>query len=369
MKMKLRVLSFSLTLFLIFYALLDAQAVDGVLKSSRLHLPIDFDYTFSISFDGKQIAYWDTYSLPEHLRPSIPIYTPDGKKTGNMRLGHNEDRLSMLSFRSFFHSDSPAEPAILLQEPVELITDYQGLEWSPDGEWLAFYRWQREFYAEGALKENIKHMGVCVIPTTGGEICFLAPANIISGKGNTRVFRGGGLSWSPDGNEIAFVSWQDDHSDIYIVSRDSKQLRPFTVDHKDNEAPSWSPDGKKIAFRSRRGALIGHEYRIWVKPVDGGEPVLLSKHVFATPIWSPDGKMIAYFGRTPQSKKEGFIVSTVNDRGMISGLSVLLRESGSVSSIYRWTVDGKIIFLQGSIKANKLEKAFWMIDVSSLFRH
>jgi tricorn protease len=54
---------------------------------------------------------------------------------------------------------------------------------------------------------------------------------------------------------------------------------------------SWSPDGQKIAFVSRS--------KIWVVPADGGEPVEVKVDVdswISKLDWSPDGRKIAFSG-------------------------------------------------------------------------
>ena len=56
---------------------------------------------------------------------------------------------------------------------------------------------------------------------------------------------------------------------------------------------SWSPDGQKIAFVSNG--------KIWVVPVKGGEPVEVKTDVDAragTLDWSPDGRKIAFSGES-----------------------------------------------------------------------
>ena len=56
---------------------------------------------------------------------------------------------------------------------------------------------------------------------------------------------------------------------------------------------SWSPDGQKIAFVSRG--------KIWVVPAEGGEPAEVKTDVDADANeldWSPDGRKIAFSGES-----------------------------------------------------------------------
>jgi dipeptidyl aminopeptidase/acylaminoacyl peptidase len=57
-------------------------------------------------------------------------------------------------------------------------------------------------------------------------------------------------SWSPDGNNLAFVSGRNGNGDIYTMRRDGSALFRLTTNETDDYAPSWSPSGDKIAFLS-----------------------------------------------------------------------------------------------------------------------
>ena len=119
------------------------------------------------------------------------------------------------------------------------------------------------------------------------------------------------LSWSPDGNKIAFASFRAlDGSDavntnltrnIWIVNADGSGARPMTkntavVAH--NVRPIWSPDGSRIALESQ-AALDGSDSantndirNIWVINADGSglAPVtkLTAQGVQANePAWRP----------------------------------------------------------------------------------
>jgi len=56
---------------------------------------------------------------------------------------------------------------------------------------------------------------------------------------------------------------------------------------------SWSPDGQKIAFVSKG--------KIWTVPAEGGEPAEVKTDVDAEAYeldWSPDGRKIAFSGQS-----------------------------------------------------------------------
>ena len=87
------------------------------------------------------------------------------------------------------------------------------------------------------------------------------------------AFEGGGIAWSPDGTELAFVSGHGGTSaDVYIYNRDTGQISRLTDGPSHAYQLSWSPDGQYIfhtgasSFGSGAGyAMVG----VWVAIADG----------------------------------------------------------------------------------------------------
>lgn len=63
----------------------------------------------------------------------------------------------------------------------------------------------------------------------------------------------GAPQWSPDGKNMAVMLSKDGNPDIYIVNIASKELRRVTKNRGIDTEPSWSPDGKSLTFTSERG--------------------------------------------------------------------------------------------------------------------
>ena len=105
-------------------------------------------------------------------------------------------------------------------------------------------------------------------------------------------------SWSPDGKQIAFSSaeyfaWDDlFHSDIWVMEVDGGNSRNLTKHGAEDVAPAWSPDGNQIAFSSDRDG----NWEIYVMNADGTNPINLTKAPAKDrgPAWSPDGEQIAF---------------------------------------------------------------------------
>ena len=277
-----------------------------------IHFPYDIllSWNVDISPDGTKMIYegWRETAIPSGsghqliVRPLVDVST-----------------------------DVPPKPTVLLQEKYASLLKPK---WSPDGKWIAFYRYE---YPLGEENRG-KTIDVYLVPAAGGEMRFLAKTD--SQEHPDR------LSWSPDSKEIAFVKWNGKKADIYIVSLDTGAVRPFTTDGKENTYPSWSPDGKWIFYSSGRGLWID-SLRVWRQPVDGGKAVVNKRLGLRPPIHSLDGKWIAYTGYLPD-RKSGFIAARINEQGELIGEPILLKEARLQvgAKPLRWTPDGKLIVLQ-----------------------
>jgi TolB protein len=63
------------------------------------------------------------------------------------------------------------------------------------------------------------------------------------------------LSWSPDGKRIAFISGNRDEGELYIMDANGSNLTQLSNLSTTGEFPgslTWSPDGQQIAFSSQR---------------------------------------------------------------------------------------------------------------------
>jgi TolB protein len=63
----------------------------------------------------------------------------------------------------------------------------------------------------------------------------------------------GAPSWSPDGNSIAMVLSKDGSPDIYVMDLSNRRLTRITRHYAIETEPAWMPDGKSLVFTSDRG--------------------------------------------------------------------------------------------------------------------
>ncbi len=63
----------------------------------------------------------------------------------------------------------------------------------------------------------------------------------------------GAPAWSPDGRQLAMVLSKDGSPDIYVMDIATRQLKRVTRHFAIDTEPSWMPDGKSIIYTSDRG--------------------------------------------------------------------------------------------------------------------
>ncbi len=104
--------------------------------------------------------------------------------------------------------------------------------------------------------------------------------------------------FSPDGSKLAITLSKDGNAELYVLDLKTREYRRLTrtgVNVIDTE-PSFSPDGQHILFTSDRGGRP-QVYRV---SVHGGRPerITFEGEYNASPNYTPDGKSIILVNRT-----------------------------------------------------------------------
>jgi TolB protein len=108
-------------------------------------------------------------------------------------------------------------------------------------------------------------------------------------------------AWSPNGSQLAYVSFESRKPVIYAHDVASGKRRLLANFRGSNSAPAWSPDGKQlVATLSRDGGS-----QLYAIGLNGGEPKRLtqSSSIDTEPAFSPDGRYIYFVsdrGGAPQ---------------------------------------------------------------------
>jgi TolB protein len=108
-------------------------------------------------------------------------------------------------------------------------------------------------------------------------------------------------TWSPDGRQIAYVSFEKKRAQIYTVSVETGQRRLLTSFTGINGAPSWSPDGRRLAVVLSKGG----NPKIYNVDMSSGQLTQLTfgDAIDTEPRFSPDGHSMLFTsgrGGSPQ---------------------------------------------------------------------
>jgi TolB protein len=102
-------------------------------------------------------------------------------------------------------------------------------------------------------------------------------------------------TWSPDGRRLAVVLSKDGNSQIYLVNADGSNVVRLTNTSTIDTEPNFSPDGQYVIFTSDRGGTP----QIYRVPVGGGTPERLTfdGNQSFSPRYAPDGKSFVFIQR------------------------------------------------------------------------
>ncbi len=108
-------------------------------------------------------------------------------------------------------------------------------------------------------------------------------------------------AWSPDGRQIAYVSFEGKNSAIYIQDVQTGKRQMVASNQGINSAPSWSPDGKRLALTlSKDGNPEIYILHLATKSLTR---ITNNAAIDTEPSWSSNGKRLAFTsdrGGSPQ---------------------------------------------------------------------
>jgi TolB protein len=123
----------------------------------------------------------------------------------------------------------------------------------------------------------------------GGQVALTSGEPIIS------------PAWSPDGRELAYVSFESRKAVVWVQETATGQRRPVANFRGSNSAPAWSPDGRELAVTlSREGGS-----QLFVMGRDGGNVrrITSSSAIDTEATYAPDGRTLYFVsdrGGSPQ---------------------------------------------------------------------
>lgn len=151
-----------------------------------------------------------------------------------------------------------------------------GLSWSRDSTQFAFM-------SNGGVGEYNIYVGAI-----GEKEKSIAKSSAKDGYAN----------WSPQKNEISFVSSRTGNGDLYLLSIDDNELFKLSDGEMVDIFPDWFPDGSKLVYSS--GDALNHDLLVIERDKEEGQwkkPWKLTdwNRDELRPKVSPDGRLIAFY--------------------------------------------------------------------------
>jgi Tol biopolymer transport system component len=199
----------------------------------------------------------------------------------------------------------------VLARPHEWITGFgedMGPVWSPDGRWVAYHS-HRSATAVPLYESPGRTDDIWLKQVSG------APEIRLTDFG----FEVGPPDWAPDGRHLIFDSWDKDgvprFAKPWIITIDpstgqplGSQRMPLPPGVAGITGESWSPQGNEIAFVER---IDGTRRALWISRTDGSgarKLVEFQSYTIGGVAWTPDSKELLY-GALTDDRMQIFVVS------------------------------------------------------------
>ncbi|TMX42135.1 Tol-Pal system protein TolB [Vibrio rotiferianus] len=120
-------------------------------------------------------------------------------------------------------------------------------------------------------------------------------------------------AWSPDGQKLAYVSFQNGQAEIFIMNIYTGEREKVTSYPRHNGAPRFSPDGSKLALvLSKTGSLQVYTLDLKTRKLT---QITRGRSNNTEPFWHPDGKSLIFTsdrGGKPQIYQVNLGDSSIN---------------------------------------------------------
>ncbi|MEO6225705.1 MAG: amidohydrolase family protein [Sphingomicrobium sp.] len=282
-----------------------------------------------------------------------PTPSPDGKSLAFIRRVRYKSTLMLMDIASGRITPLTDILDRDMQETWAVHGVYPGMAWTPDNRSIVFYAGggikridvgshavtDIPFHVTGSrFVENAVRQQKDVAPVSfdvkmtrfahaspnGGQVVFEALGHLWIKNANgapRRLTKSTDFesypTWSRDGHQIAFVSWDDEKAGrIKIVGANGGEARNVTPEPGHYVEPAFSPDGSTVAYRKTSDGYLttaqwGRDTGIYIVPTRGGTPKRVSKSG-EQPQFGATGDRIFFTARGEEEKR---LLKSVNLTG------------------------------------------------------
>jgi imidazolonepropionase-like amidohydrolase/dipeptidyl aminopeptidase/acylaminoacyl peptidase len=265
-----------------------------------------------------------------------PTPSPDGKTLAFIRRIRGKSNLMLFDLASGRITQLTDALDRDMQETWAIHNVYPGISWTPDNRSIVFWgggKIRRVDVASGEVADipfqvsgsrfvhdtlivpkrigdpsfDVRMTRFATPSPDGRRVVFEALGNLwvrdIAGGAPRRLTRADEReafpTWSRDGRQIAYVTWDDDKGGaIKVVSASGGSGRTITTEPGHYREPAFSPDGRMIAFRRGSDGYLatpmwGRDTGIYVQALSGGKPKRVSK-TGSQPQFGRDGERVFF---------------------------------------------------------------------------
>ena len=129
---------------------------------------------------------------------------------------------------------------------------------------------------------------------------------------SSRAGINGAPEWSPDGDRLAVTLSEGGNPDIYVIDLQANRAQRLTYSSAIDTSPTWSPDGGTLVFTSDRSGGP----QLYTVPVDRSERphrLTFEGNYNSDPSISPSGERIAFVHRTDSDNYRVAVLDRTSD--------------------------------------------------------
>ena len=163
-------------------------------------------------------------------------------------------------------------------------------------------------------------------------------------------------NWSPDGSRLAYVSFEEGNSAIWIQEVATGARERISAGVGINGAPSFSPDGRFLALTLSRSG----NPEVYVRELASGQTRQLTNHwaIDTEPTWSPDGNTI-YFTSDRSGRPQIYAVDAAG------GSARRITREGDNNARASISPDGRKVAVANG-RGNEYRIAIWDLETQRL---